>query len=376
MPTYRGPDKRWRFRGVVNGQKYSGSSPKGDNTKRAAEHAETELIRKLQARVFTGTMPTVREFAERFLEFQRARTREGTHLGQERHLKLHVVPHIGHKQLDAVEQRDIDMLVTRWKKSAGVRTVNLRLSTVTRMFAVAVEWRMIAAAPSASALKVPEDTIRFLTEAEAAAMLEKAPPQWRSMMFIGLRTGLRVGELRGLQWGDVDLVRSQLHVRRTDPGVPGRDPGPPKGGKSRTVPLTPDASITLRDIKPENMTATSWVWPGLWGKRRDGTRSEAGCVAAIAATLDAAGIVDGPGERLGWHTLRHTFASWLVIRGVSLRVVQALLGHASIRQTERYAHLAPNATHHDAVSSLDFALAGPGSIPQRALKDPSDTDPE
>ncbi len=54
----------------------------------------------------------------------------------------------------------------------------------------------------------------------------------------------------------------------------------------------------------------------------------------------------------GWHVLRHTFASQLVMKGVSMRHVQKLLGHASITMTERYAHLAPESLH-EAVAVLD-----------------------
>ncbi len=384
MPPYKGPDGRWRYRGVFKHRPYSGSTPKGDNTRRAAIAVEREHLRKLEHRVTTDKMPTVDAFIEQFLDYQKPpRTRRATFQLQSTHLRKHVSPHIGTKLLDDVDKKDLDNLMTTWSRNAMPRTCNTRLGTLTRMLNLAVEWRVLAHAPEGDALKVPRDTVRFLTEAEAYALLESAHPRWRTMILVALRTGMRVGELRGLQWGDINWRESQVNVERSDPGVPGEKPGPPKGGKSRTLPLTADTLAALkleydRAKAKERVAATDWVWPGvdIWKdqRNRDRTRSEGGCVNAITAALKAAGIVDRDGDRLGWHTLRHTFASWMVIRGKPLRVVQDLMGHASIRQTERYAHLAPNAVHHDAVADLDYSTITSGL--QRALKAPSDLDRE
>jgi integrase len=283
---------------------------------------------------------------------------------------------LGRKLLDEVDRRDIDGLMTAWSATAMPRTVNARLVTLLRMFSLAVEWKMIASAPDASSVKVPKDTPRFLSEDEAARLLEAArfkfyerSAEWRSMILVGLRTGMRVGELRGLQWGDLDLSRGVVHVQRTDPGNAKMEAGSPKGGRGRVIPLTPDALACLRAHKEselsrigDNLRPSSWVWPGAENWRdqhnRQRTRTNAGCQVAMQRITERAGI-DGA----SWHTLRHTFASWLVIRGVPLRVVQELLGHASIQMTERYAHLAPGAVNHAVVASLDVPLLSATIVP-------------
>jgi integrase len=369
MPAYKDDTGRWRYRFAFKGKRYSGSPPKGANTKKLAEALEREHIEKLKSNHYTGVMPTVRVFAGQFLDYQKAHTKPSTHHLQSIHLNVHVVPRIGSSNLDEIGKLELDALVIEWSgKKVMPRTMNSRLGTVMRMFSLAAEWKIIPRVPEVSFIKVPKDTVRFFSEEEAHRLLNAAHPRWRSMMLIGLRTGLRIGELRGLQWGDVDFAQSQIHVRRTDPGVRDQPAGAPKGNRGRTAPLTPDALACLRDLlelrrigkKGPRVAPTEWVWPGvdIWKdqRNRDRPRSEGGCVEAITRAIENAKIEERKGDRLGWHTLRHTYASWLVIRGISLRIVQDLLGHASIRQTERYSHLTPNHAHHAAVASLDFAM--------------------
>jgi hypothetical protein len=63
-------------------------------------------------------------------------------------------------------------------------------------------------------------------------------------------------------------------------------------------------------------------------------------------------------RRIGWHALRHSFASHLAMRGVPLKVVQELLGHATMDMTMRYAHLSPNIPR-EAVKALDGSAVAP-----------------
>lgn len=357
-----GKPPRWRYAFMYRGLRYTGSAPAGDNTKRAAQHEERAHLDRLRAGLTVKTSPTVAEFIATFLAYQKTECKPLTVLTQTVHLEQHVLPVLGKLKLDAVTRRHLDQLKIKWSKSAAPRTINVRLDTIRRMFALAVDWQVLAHAPTVKALRIQPDVARFLDEAEAAALVAASRPQWRSMVLVALRTGLRVGELRGLQWGDVDERARVLHVRRTDPGRPDLPSNGPKGGRTRTAPLTPDALACLVAERPPGVQPGVWVWPARAGSGRtalDGRpRSATGCSASIRWAVKRAKLVerkDGE-DRIAWHTLRHTYASWLVIRGVSLRVVQELLGHGSIKQTERYAHLAPNVQHHAAVASLDFAL--------------------
>lgn len=374
MPTYR-DGKRWRYRFTINGKRYGGSTPINNNTQRVAEALERAHIDRVVARRYAGVMPTIKEFIVRFLAYQKQHTKPLTYNLHETILRLHVEPYVAKLPLDEFRRAEYDALASKW--TCEPRTTNTRLGVVQRMLSLAAEWEIIPSAPKPKLLKIAKDHPRFLSEIEAAALLEAAakydetcPIEWRSMVLVGLRTGLRIGELRGLQWGDIEWSRGLLHVRRTDPGLKDLDANAPKGNRPRTVPLTPDTIGCLHELyaRAKWREPKHWLWIGVRhhkGQRdRYRTRSESNCAVAIGKIAKLAGL----DEEVTWHTLRHTYASWLVMRNVPLSVVQELLGHASIRQTERYAHLAPGFAQHAAVAALDIPLVaaptrelGPGS---------------
>lgn len=367
MPAYRDSTGRWRYRFAFEGRRYSGSAPKGANTARCARDLERAHIDKLQARVFTGVMPTVAQFAPRFLEYQRGHTKSLTYELNETIIELHVVPHIGKVLLDRVDAAYIDQLKATW--DCAPRTKNTRIGVILRMLALAVEWGFLVRVPKVKPVKVPKETPRFLSEPEAAALIEKAPVNWVSMVIVGLRTGMRIGELRGLQWGDIDFDRRLVHVRRTDPGRPDMDSNAPKGNRPRVIPLTPDAiqALLAQRGRVARHAPRDWVFPGAesWRAERNRvrTRSEGNCAEMMGRMAKAAKL----GDEVTWHTLRHTFASWLVMRGVPMRAVQDLLGHASMKMTEIYAHLAPGFVDGRMVASLDLPL-----LPVPALTAPKE----
>jgi len=353
VPAYKGRDGRWRYRFSLNGKRYSGSTPKGHNTKKAAERIERLHIEKILARGYTGTMPTVREFGPQFLDYQVSRTKPLTQQHQKAVVNHNIVPELGRLRLDQVSKQHVDGLITLWSTVAVAKTVNTRLGVLRRMLSLAVEWGIIARVPRVHFLKIAEEAPRFLTDAEMSALILAAEKQWQPMILVALRSGLRIGELRGLQWGDIDFERGVIRVRRTDPGRRTLVATAPKGNRERSVPLTRDSAKALAALKPSSAAAAEWVWPALLRRRaekRQRVRSEKGCWTAIARAAKKAGLTD-----VAWHTLRHTYASHLVMRGVPIRLVQKWLGHASVKETEKYAHLYPD-HGHEAASLLDVPL--------------------
>jgi len=125
--------------------------------------------------------------------------------------------------------------------------------------------------------------------------------------------------------------------------------GTPKGSKSRTIPLNAEALAAL--------TTHRHLKGPLVFSKADGTRLDQDtCRRALERIRKLAGL-----KKIQWHGLRHTFASHLAMRGVPLKAIQELMGHATIEMTMRYAHLTPD-VREAAVRQLDVALQPYGNI--------------
>lgn len=191
---------------------------------------------------------------------------------------------------------------------------------------VAVDWEHIDSVPRIKQLKTETPGFRWLDFDEAEALLETAD-DWHCMILTALRTGMRFGELRGLHWHDVDLRRGHLTVQHNL--VRGRM-GPPKGRRSRTLPLAADVLAALKSHRRVTRLRGDLVFSA-----DDGSPlGEWLCQRRLQRACRLANL-----EPIGWHVLRHTFASHLAMRGVPLNTVRELMGHKSIAMTLRYAHL-------------------------------------
>ncbi len=149
---------------------------------------------------------------------------------------------------------------------------------------------------------------------------------------------MRVGELLALKWEDCDLLAGKLIVRRS---LWNGIEGSPKGGRAREVPLNGVALSTLKSLRH---LRGHYVFC-----KEDGTCfSHSEVKNVVPRVCHRAGL----SKRLTMHGLRHSFASHLVMRGVALKAVQELLGHATIDMTLRYAHLSPD-VKREAVGLLE-----------------------
>lgn len=153
----------------------------------------------------------------------------------------------------------------------------------------------------------------------------------KDLILLAVNTGMRIGELCALRWRDVDLDDGFIVVRNyTDADG---EAFQTKSGAERAVPIVPQVQEVLKTIKASRGRG-GYVLRGAEG----GQVNKQYASKRFKHYVREAKLP----ERIRFHSLRHTCASWLVQRGVSLAMVQAILGHSDIQITQKYAHLAPD----------------------------------
>ncbi len=201
-------------------------------------------------------------------------------------------------------------------------TVRNELGVLRHMLRLARRWGYIEHVPEIVMPKPPDGRLRYLDEAEIARLLaacrESRNPYLAAIMTIALHTGMRKGEILGLEWERVDLSSARVTLYHT------------KNGKPRGVPVNRAVYEALIELQPDAAQRHGRLFPN--GNDRRGSQIR----TAFEAVLKRAGIA---GFR--FHDLRHTAASHLVMRGASLQEVKEILGHSDLRMTLRYAHLSP-----------------------------------
>jgi integrase len=321
------------------------------NTRRGAEQYERDLRQSLLSGAFrkeqAPEVPTLEQFQEKFLTYSTNNNKPSTLKSKKDVLRRHLLPSFGKKKLNQIRPYDLEQFkAAKLQEGLSAKSVNNMLTVLRKALQLAVDFGELQQVPKVEWLKTPEATFDFLTFEEADQLVAAAETQWKPMIVTALNTGMRLGELCGLHWDCVDLKLGRLFVRRS---LYRGELGTPKSGRSRELPLNTPALNALKEQRLRVDQGCPWVFPNTDGKALSAYNAPA---IAIARNAKRAGL-----RPVGWHMLRHTFASHLVMRGVPLKAVQELLGHATIDMTMRYSHLSPD-VRRDAVKVLERDPAG------------------
>lgn len=330
--TVRKRGSRWYFDFKVAGVRYREVIP-GARIKYQAEQAET----KARDEVFEGLIgirqlgkQLLSEFvSETYLPWAKANKR--TWRNDEYLAQLWCETFRGKTLREisplAIEKhkRDRAQSTTKRGTTRSPASVNMELSVLSRIFALAVDLEQAATNPCRKVrkLRVDNQRNRYLSDDEETALMAQLTGRrkhLRPVVALALGTGMRRGELLSLSWHHVDFVRGVIHVVNT------------KSAKDRIIPM----SGQVRALLLSQRALSRRAGPVFTTKRTK--RAIVDVKKAFAAACSEAGIAD-----FHFHDLRHTFATRLGDQGNTARTIAALLGHSNTQMTDRYTHATDDA---------------------------------
>ena len=215
---------------------------------RWGEDRERHVLQHGPPKVATE-VPTLTQFAPRFLDgHARANRQKPSGIAaKEMLLRVHIVPFLGNKRLDAITNEDVQRL-KRWLQVKAAKTVNNVLTVLSVLLKKAVEWNVIERMPcSVRLLPIPKPSATFHDFDEYERLVEAAKStdaETHLIVLLGGEAGLRCGEMIALEWADIDLAKRQLCIRRSDWNGQVTSP---KGGRIRYVPMTTRLTSALRE---------------------------------------------------------------------------------------------------------------------------------
>jgi len=261
----------------------------------------------------------------------------------------YLAPAFAKKEISEIVTLDLDRLRMKLKKEgASPQSVKHVLALFRRIVRFAVQ-RGICPAPDPSRLhiempRVANEKTEFLTPDQVDRLLKALDEceDWRpvAVVRLALSTGMRRGEILGLQWQDIDQERGFIRIVT------------PKGGRDASVPMNTTCRAAIAAIP---RTGSPYLFPGAGGRGHVQDLNK-----PLRKIKAAAGL---PDDFRILHGLRHHFASSLASNGVDLYTIQRLLNHASPVMTQRYSHLRDEKLKNGA-AIMDAALnpAKPGKV--------------
>ncbi len=278
--------------------------------------------------------------------------------------RLWILPVIGKKSLHNISPFDIEKVKKEMTKSdKSPRTIEYALAVIRQVFNKAIEWGVYNGVNPVTKVKKPKKDnrrVRFLTREEAKRLLDelrKHSKQIYEMAYLSLYTGMRFGEIANLTWQDIDFQNDIITIKD------------PKNNTGRVAYITQELKNMLMDKqkreKPENLSELVF-------KQQSGYKYKQipQTFATVVKTLGLNNNITDPRDKVVFHTLRHTFASWLAINGTPIYTIKELMGHKSLAMTERYSHLIPD-IKREAVEGLSKMAENNNTEKRQELKNSS-----
>ena len=328
----------WYYRLWHNGREIKRSvGEAGIVTKTQAKRVMEETKRRLRLGeydIIDARIPTLGEFAEEYVKYQRDVKQIRSH-SRTKEAVNHFKRFYGTKKLNEITPEDVDIYKRR-RLGEGVKlgTIARELTVIRHLFNQARKWKRFFGDNPVSVSGMPEvhdQKERILSPEEEKKLLALCPSHLRDAVIIALHTGMRQREILGLKWEWIDLTPGIITLPQTNT----------KAKKMRRVPINSVVRTVLLERKLAS-GGSDYVFSS-----PKGIEHHLNWVKhSFRTACKNAGI-----EGLRFHDLRHTAATRTVEGGVPLHAVAKLLGHSTVRITERYSH--PEQSINEAVLVLE-----------------------
>lgn len=253
-------------------------------------------------------------------------------------------PALGNVPLQRITVQMVEKIsLTMQKQGKSAASVRYVLAVLSQIWGLAASRDIVQGDSPTRKVKKPRADnrrIRFLSQKEARTLL--AALAQRSIdvhdaALLSLFTGLRAGEVHALTWADVDMDAATLYIKD------------PKNKNSRHAYMTQEVQAMFQG-RYEGQHKTTFIFPARGGGKRvyvpdtfERTVRDLGFNNSGELDADGKPIeISDARQRVVFHTLRHTFASWLAQAGTPIYTLAQLMGHADMKMTQRYSHLAPD----------------------------------
>jgi integrase len=312
------------------------SAKTGEGPARLSE--KRELVRKEKAKTKREAVTLSDYWRDTYWPACEAEKTYRTHQREKSLWKKWIAPVLGALPFKAVAPIHLEKIkasmakVSKGKAGQSPRSIQYALAVIRQLFNDARRHGVFLGDNPVRQVRTPKidnRRLRFLTREEAEtllAALKRENAEAYEVSLISLFCGLRASEIFGLTWAAVDTEKGLITVKDA------------KNGRTRHAFMT-SAVKEMFEAKGSGGPADP-IYPAHRGGK---TREAPGTFERVVAELGFNEGVKDRRDKVVFHSLRHTFASWLVQSGVSLYEVKERLGHRSISMTERYSHLAPEA---------------------------------
>jgi integrase len=345
--------------------------------RRAAESVASELRRRLKAGEWnvppqdTPKVPTFGEYAQKHVEgYAKTACKYTTYRGYLGVLNTHLLPVWENRRLDQITRADVKtLLLSKMRDGKAAGTVANMRTLISGVFTHACDEGVVTVNPALRLGRLlPKQDLRRhikpLTREQTSVFLatvrEHAPKHY-PLFLCAFRTGMRMGEVLGLAWGDVDFDAKTITIQR---GCTACHFSTPKSHKLRVIDMSEQLSRVLLkhrkrilrkhrghlptcevpDMRGGKKTI-QLMFPGRFGGPIDGDNFRK---QVFEPLVDKSKL-----PRFRFHDIRHTFASLLLAQGESVTYVKEQMGHSSIQTTvDVYGHLVPG-SNRIAVNRLD-----------------------